>query len=105
MSTRRDIEESLDDLGDRARRYAGDAGEATRGWIARGRRAAARFDGDGYRRRLARAAEDFVDETNYRYRRLRRQVNRHPVATAAIVAGTIGAFLLLRRVLRDSDED
>ena len=105
MSTRRDIEESLDDLGDRARRYAGGAGEATRGWIARGRRAAARFDGDGYRRRLARAAEDFVDETNYRYRRLRRQVNRHPVATAAIVAGTIGAFLLLRRVLRDSDED
>src|SRR6185312_8562409 len=80
-------------------------GEYARGWIARGRNAAARFDGEGYRRRLARAAEDFVDETNYRYRRLRRQVNRHPVATVAIVAGTIGAFLLLRRVLRDSDED
>lgn len=105
MSTRRDIEESLDDLGDRARRYAGDAGDTARGWIARGRNAAARFDGDGYRRRLARAAEDLVDETNYRYRRLRRQVDRHPVATVAIVAGTIGAFLLLRRVLRDNDED
>jgi len=105
MSTRRDIEQGMDELGDRMRRYAGDAGDTAHGWIARGRRAAARFDGDDYRRRLARAAEDLVDETNYRYRRLRRQVNRHPVATAAIVAGTIGAFLLLRRVLRDNDED
>ena len=105
MSTRRDIEQGMDELGDRMRRYADGAGDTARGWIDRGRRAAARFDGDGYRRRLARAEEDFVDETNYRYRRLKRQVNRHPVATAAIVAGTIGAFLLLRRVLRDNDND
>ena len=104
MSTRRDIEQGIDELGDRVRRYADGAGDTARGWIARGRHAAARFDGDGYRRRLARAAEDFVDETNYRYRRLKRQVNRHPVATAAIVAGTIGAFLLLRRVFRSDEE-
>lgn len=105
MSTRRDIEQGMDELGERARRYAGDASDAAHGWIARGRRAVARFDGDGYRRRLSRAAEDLVDETNYRYRRLKRQVSRHPVATAAIVAGTVGAFLLLRRVLRDSDDE
>lgn len=105
MSTRRDIEQRLDDLGDRARRYADDAGENARGWIARGRRSMARFDGDGYRRRLTRAAEDFADETNYQYRRLRRQVNRHPVATVAVVAGTIGAWLLLRRAFRSDDED
>ncbi|MEW9622670.1 hypothetical protein [Rhodanobacter geophilus] len=105
MSTRRDIEQGMDELGDRMRHYADGAGDTARGWVARGRHAAARFDGDGYRHRLARAAEDFVDEANYRYRRLKRQVNRHPVATVAIVAGTVGAFLLLRRVLRDNDED
>jgi hypothetical protein len=86
MSTRRDIEQGIDELGDRVRRYADGAGDTAHGWIARGRRAAARFDGDGYRRRL------------------KRQVNRHPVATAAIVAGTIGAFLLLRRVFRSDEE-
>jgi hypothetical protein len=53
---------------------------------------------------LTNAAEDFADEANYHYRRLRRQVNRHPGATVAIVAGTIGAFILLRRAFR-SDED
>ncbi|MBA2080157.1 MAG: hypothetical protein BGP10_02520 [Rhodanobacter sp. 68-29] len=107
MSTRRDIEQGMDDLGERVRRHAGEAGDTARDWISRGRRAASRFDGDGYRRRLARAAEDFADETNYHYRRLKRQVNRHPVATAAIVAGTIGAFLLLRRAFRSDggDED
>ncbi|HEX8776610.1 MAG TPA: hypothetical protein VF738_00705 [Rhodanobacter sp.] len=105
MSTRRDIEHGMDELGDRVRRYADGASDTARGWITRGRHAAARFDGDDYRRRLARAAEDFVDETNYRYRRLKRQVNRHPVAAVAIVAGTVGAFLLLRRILRDNDED
>ncbi|MBD8881395.1 MULTISPECIES: hypothetical protein [Rhodanobacter] len=105
MSTRRNIERSMDELGDRARHCADDANATARDWIARGRRAAGRFDGEGYQRRLARAAEDFVDETNYRYRRLKRQVNRHPVATATIVAGAIGAFLLLRRALRSSDEE
>ena len=105
MSTRRDIEQGMDELGDRIRRYAGDAGDAARGWVVRGRSAAARFDGDGYRRRLARAAEDLADETSYRYRRLKRQVNRHPVATVAIVAGTIGAFLLLRRAFRRDEDD
>jgi hypothetical protein len=32
-------------------------------------------------------------------------VNRHPAATVAIVAGTIGAFLLLRKALSSRDED
>lgn len=107
MSRSRDLENHLDDLGDRARRYASDAGDAARSWIDRGRSAAARFDGDGYRRRLARAAEDLADETSYRYRRIKRQVNRHPVAAVAIVAGAIGAFLLVRQALalRNRDED
>ncbi|MDE2086473.1 MAG: hypothetical protein KGI63_04465 [Xanthomonadaceae bacterium] len=105
MSTRHDIEQGIEELADRARRHADDASDAARGWIARGRRAAARLDGQEYRRRLTRAAEDLADETSYRYRRLRRQVNRHPVATAAIVAGTLGAFLLLQRVLRERDGD
>ena len=56
-------------------------------------------------RQIGRAAEDFADEANYQYRRLRRQVNRHPAATVAIVAGTIGAFLLLRRAFGGRDED
>jgi hypothetical protein len=31
-------------------------------------------------------------------------VKQHPVATLAIVAGTVGAFLLLRRAFRSDDE-
>jgi hypothetical protein len=49
-------------------------------------------------------AEDLADEASYQYRRMRRHASRHPVATVAVVAGTVGAFLLLRRLLR-SDED
>lgn len=105
MSHRRDIEAGKDDLGERVRRYADDTGDAARGWIARGKLAATRFDGDRYRRRLARAAEDFADGTGYRYRRLRRQVNRHPLATAAILAGAVGALLLLRSALRRRADD
>lgn len=105
MSKSRDLESHMDELGDRARRYTSAAGDTARGWIARGRSAAARFDGDGYRRRIARTAEDLADETSYRYRRVKRHVSRHPVATVAIVAGTIGAFLLLRQALRGNDED
>ena len=105
MSKSRDLESQMDELGDRARRYANDAGDAARSWVARGRSAAARFDGESYRRRITRAAEDLADETSYRYRRVKRQVSRHPVAAAAIVAGAVGAFLLLLKVLRTSDED
>lgn len=104
MAKHRDIESPIDDLGERVRQYAGNAGDTTRAWLARGRRAAGRLNGRGYSRQLTRAAEDFADEANYQYRRLRRQVNRHPVATAAIVAGTVGAFLLLRHLFRSDDE-
>ncbi|MDO1527558.1 hypothetical protein QMK61_01830 [Fulvimonas sp. R45] len=105
MSRQRELGRHVEDLGERVRRYADDAGDTAQGWIARGRQAATRLNGRGYGRRLSRAAEDFGDEASYQYRRLKRHVNRHPVATAAIVAGTVGAFLLLRRVFRDSDED
>lgn len=105
MSRSRDLEGHMDELGDRVRRHADDAGDAARGWVARGRSVAARFDGDGYRRRVARAAEALADETSYRYRRVKRRVRRHPVATVAIVAGAVGALLLLRQVLRRNGGD
>lgn len=110
----RDIENQARDAGERARdrvrRYAGVAASTAQSLFDRGRQATKRFSRDDtdYSRRLTAAAEDFADEANYHYRRLRRQVNRHPVATVAIVAGTIGAFLLLRRAFRSDrhgDED
>jgi GNAT superfamily N-acetyltransferase len=107
----RDIERQIRDTADRAseraRYYADGAASNAQGLLERGRRRIhERFGnrGQGYGRQLSHAAEDLADEANYHYRRLRRQVNRHPAATVAIVAGTIGAFLLLRRAFR-SDED
>ena len=108
----RDIERQLRDTadraGDRARHYADEAGSGARDMLECGRRRINKRFGKRaapYGRQLTQAAEDFADEANYHYRRLRRQVNRHPGATVAIVAGTIGAFLLLRRAFRSNDED
>ena len=110
MGRHRDLESTINGIGDqmrdRARHYADVAGDRADGLMERGRELHRRFGrnkGD-YARRLSHAAEDIADEANYQYRRLRRQVSRHPVATAAIVAGTIGAFLLLRRAFRDEDD-
>lgn len=106
----RDIERQIRDAGgkasDRVRGYADDAASGAQNWLDRGRRATKRFNnGSDYSRRLSNAAEDFADEANYHYRRLRRQVNRNPGVTVAIVAGTIGAFFLLRRVFRSDSDD
>ncbi|HZX71604.1 MAG TPA: hypothetical protein VFE77_12375 [Rhodanobacter sp.] len=108
----REIEQQIRDTagraGERVRDYANDASNGAQGLLERGRRRIhERFGNRGtdYRRQLTRASEDFADEANYQYRRLRRQVNRHPAATVAIVAGTIGAFLLLRQAFRSRDED
>lgn len=107
----RDIEQELRDTAqhasERAREYANGAGNAAQGLLERGRRRIReRFGnrGNDYRRQLSHATEDFADEANYQYRRLRRQINRHPAATVAIVAGTIGAFLLLRQAFRSDDD-
>jgi len=106
-----DIENSIDGVrekvGDRVRYYAGEAADRADQLIERGRDARRRFgrNRDAYARRLGHAAEDFADEANYQYRRLRRHVSRHPVATTAIIAGTIGAFFLLRHLFRGQDED
>ncbi len=107
----RDIERRIRDAaaqaGDGARDYAEGAGDSAQSLLERGRqRVRQRFGkrGRNYSRQLSHAAEDFADEANYQYRRLRRQVNRHPAATIAIVAGTIGAFLLLRQAFRSDDE-
>ncbi len=102
------LRDTADLAGERARHYVDEAGSGARDMLESGRRRIhERFGkrGAGYGRQLSRAAEDFADEANYHYRRVRRQVNRHPAATVAIVAGTIGAFLLLRRAFRSDDED
>jgi len=108
---RHDIERQLRDAGEQAgeqvRHYASTASDNAQALMERGRRRIHERFGDSgaYRRRLSRAVEDLADETHYRYRRARRHVERHPLATAAIVAGTIGAFLLLRRALRSDRDD
>ena len=105
MSRQADIERRLDDLSSRVRHYTDGVSDTTEGLLTRGRRVVGRLNRRDTSKRIAQAAEDFADEANYQYRRLRRQVSRHPVATAAIVAGTLGAFLLLRRAFRSDDED
>lgn len=104
MSRQADIERRLDHLGNRVREYADGAADTADNWLSRGRRAVSKLGSGDARRRVARKAEDFADEANYQYRRLRRHAGRHPVATAAIVAGTVGALFLLYRTLR-RDED
>ncbi|MFC5436463.1 hypothetical protein ACFPME_07830 [Rhodanobacter umsongensis] len=106
----RDIERHIRDTADRAteraRHYADGAADNAQNLLERGRRTISeRFGKRGsYRRQMSHAAEDFADEANYQYRRLRRQVSRNPATTAAIVLGTVGAFLLLRRVFRSGDD-
>jgi hypothetical protein len=106
----RDIEQPIRNAGEiageRVRQYADGAADRAQGLYDRGRQLRDRFSqrGNSYSRRLSHKAEDFADEANYHYRRLRRQVSRNPVTSVAIVAGTIGAFLLLRRIFRSDDE-
>jgi len=107
----RDIERQIRDAGEQAgervRHYADGAASSAQSLFDRGRSIGERFGkrGNHYSQRLTNAAEDFADEANYHYRRLRRQVNRHPTASVAIVAGTIGAFLLLRHMFRSRDDE
>lgn len=108
----RDIENQIQDTAERAaeraRYYADQASNGARTLAERGHALGARLGrhGNRYGRQLANKAEDFADEANYHYRRMRRQVSRHPVATVAIIAGTIGALLLLSRAFRrDRDEE
>jgi len=107
----RDIERQIHtagaQAGERVRHYADGAASGAQNLFDRGRSIGERFGkrGNHYSQRLTTAAEDFADEANYHYRRLRRQVNRHPTASVAIVAGTIGAFLLLRHVFRSNDDE
>jgi len=105
--SKHDVERQLHDTAERARYYADGASSNARDLLERGRRRIHERFGKRapYGEQLSRAAEDLADEANYHYRRLRRQVNRHPAATLAIVAGTIGAFWLLRRAFRSDDED
>lgn len=104
----RQILETANHAGERVRHYADDASSSAQSLLERGRRRInKRFGKDraAYGQQLSHAAEDLADEASYHYRRLRRQVNRHPAATVAIIAGTVGAFLLLRRAFQSNDED
>jgi hypothetical protein len=111
MSRNRDIERNIEGVRERAaehvRRYADEASDRAGDLVERGRRAGRRLIGRrrDYSQQLVHYAEDVADEANYQYRRLKRQVRRHPTATVAIVAGTVGAFLLLRHLFRDRDDD
>lgn len=110
MNRTRDIEQRFDGAServrDRVRQYANGTADTANNLIERGRRMTTRLSrrGTGYGKQLSHMAEDLADEASYQYRRMRRHASRHPVATVAVVAGTVGAFLLLRRLLR-SDED
>jgi len=106
----RDIEQRFDGAServrDRVRQYANGTADTASSLIERGRTLTRRLGrrSNGYGRQISHMAEDLADEATYQYRRARRHASRHPVATVAIVAGTVGAFLLLRKLLRD-DED
>jgi hypothetical protein len=110
MNRNSDIEQRFDGAServrDRVRQYANGTADTAGELIERGRNLTRRFGrrGTGYGKQLSHMAEDLADEASYQYRRVRRHASRHPVAAAAVVAGTVGAFLLLRRLLR-SDED
>lgn len=110
MNRTRDIEQRFDGAServrDRVRQYANGTADTANNLIERGRRMTMRLGrrGTGYGKQLSHMAEDLADEASYQYRRARRHASRHPVATVAVVAGTVGAFLLLRKLLR-SDED
>lgn len=110
MNRVRDFQHQLDGAGARVREqvrhYADESADTASDLIARGRQVASRL-GHGrhsYGRRLSHLVEDMGDEASYQFRRARRHVSRHPLAATAIVAGTVGAFLLLRHLFR-SDED
>ncbi|MET0331907.1 MAG: hypothetical protein ABW154_10820 [Dyella sp.] len=111
MSRQNDIQRGVNDLSERAskriRYYADEAGTSAQDLLQRGRQVSNRLhrNSHGYGEQLTRYAEDVADEANYQYRRLKRQVRRHPAATVAIVAGTLGAFLLLQRAFRSRDDD
>lgn len=101
----RQIRETASSAGERVRNYADDATSSAQSLLERGRRRINKRFGKGsvaYGQQLSHAAEDMADEANYHYRRLRRQVNRHPAASVAILAGTVGAFLLLRRAFQSN---
>lgn len=97
----REIESQVEDIAESVSRATDGIGRV-RSLFARGRELGSRLGRHGgrYGQELVTRAEDLADHANYGYRRVRRQVTRHPVATAAIVAGTIGAVLLLRHALR-----
>lgn len=104
----RQIRETASNAGDRVRHYADDATSSAQSLLERGRRRINQRFGKGraaYGQQLSHAAEDIADEANYHYRRLRRQVKRNPAASVAILAGTVGAFLLLRRAFRSDSDD
>lgn len=110
MNRNRDIEQRFDGAServrDRVRQYANGTADTASSLIERGRMLTRRLGGrsTSYGKQLSHMAEDLADEATYQYRRARRHASRHPVAAVAVVAGTVGAFLLLRKLLR-SDED
>jgi ElaB/YqjD/DUF883 family membrane-anchored ribosome-binding protein len=103
----RQVESAVNGVAGRARQYANEAGGTASDLLDRSRRISEKFGkrADSRTQRAQYLAEDFADEATYQYRRLRKQVRRHPATTIGIVAAAIGTFLLIRHALRTRDED
>jgi ElaB/YqjD/DUF883 family membrane-anchored ribosome-binding protein len=116
MSKYRDLESAVNGVSGRVRGYASDAADQASDLADRGRDSASSLAERGRKlglkwskrarqsRPVAYIAEDFADEANYQYRRLRRQVKRHPATAVGIAAVAVGTFLLLRHVWNKRDE-
>ncbi|TCV92033.1 hypothetical protein EC912_10824 [Luteibacter rhizovicinus] len=102
----RQVESAVDGVSGRVRHYADEATGTASNLYERTRRIsnklAKKTNGNGQRARYL--AEDFADEATYQYRRLRKQVRRHPATTIGIVAAALGTFLLIRHALRSNDD-
>ncbi|HEY4143701.1 hypothetical protein [Pinirhizobacter sp.] len=116
MSKYRDLESAVNGVSGRVRGYVGEAADRASDLADRGRDTASdlaersRKLGLKWSKRarqtrpIAYLAEDFADEANYQYRRLRRQVKRHPATAVGIAAVAVGTFLLLRHIWNNRDE-
>jgi hypothetical protein len=116
MSKYRDLESAVNGVSGRVRGYANDAADRASDLADHGRDTAADLAEQGRRlglkwskrarqtRPIAYLAEDFADEANYQYRRLRRQVKRHPGTAVGVAAVAVGTFLLLRHIWNSRDD-
>lgn len=104
MTKYRELESAVNGVSGRVRHYADEAADTAGDLAERGRKLGQKWTKRARQSRpVSYIAEDFADEANYQYRRLRRQVKRHPAATVGIAAVAIGTFLLIRHAWNSRD--